>query len=907
MGSKKPTAAGISGRKQISTPCTRLVRLGREFDTPVAKETARKFLSLTIVTLLAGALLNLLVVSATVDGPSPRMLASLLLTGIALLGRYLLARNQVKASGHVLVWGVWGAVTVQALLSGGVYAPVVIVYPVTILLAGWILRPSAALALAGCSIASTWVLAWWVQAPLHPSAVPALTALYAGVQSITYGLSAILVATLVRSHQRRLGNLHQVSHDLRLRKQDLQARTADMDRAQAVASVGSWVYDLANDTLRLSAEACRIFGVPQGTTANRKTYLARTHPDDRLDVERLWHTVQQETALTHEHRIVVGGGEVRWVRHKAQPGPHANGTGHSIVGTTQDITQHKQVQLALQESEQRYRTMTEWSPDPILVHRNERVLYVNAAAIRMFGARDAQDLVGRQTPELIHPDSLELQRARMHSIVNQEPIAAMVESQFLRLDGTAIDVEVQGTAIVYDGEPALHVSIRDITERKKAQAKIHELAFFDQLTGLPNRTLLMDRLRQALAASARSGHYCALLFADLDNFKTLNDTLGHGMGDLLLQQVAQRISGCVRAQDTVGRLGGDEFLVLLTQLSTNKHDALTQTETSGEKIRAALNQPFELDHFTHHCTPSIGATLFTGSQASVEEVLKQADLAMYKAKAAGRNTLRFFDVGMETVVQARTTLESELRQALQQQQFVLYYQPQVVDQGLVVGVEAVVRWRHPQRGTLLPDTFMALAHDSGLVVPLDQQVLALACHQLAQWSLRKDLAHLRMSVNISERQFRQHGFVEQLQALLATTGANPKQLTLEVTECLLLNHMDEAIATMQILREMGVGLALDDFGTGFSSLSCLSRLPLNQVKIDRSCVANLETQANAVAICAATIGLAHSLNMQVVAEGVETEAQRHFLQTQHRCDLLQGHLFSPALPLDAFERWINLH
>ena len=891
----------------MTTPCIRLARLGQALESPFAKEASHPFLKITIALLLAGSGLTLLALELAAPGWE-RAAGPALVLLIALVGRYLLARNQPQACSRVLVWGVWAAVCLQASIGGGVRASVVVIYPVTILMAGWVLRPRAALTLGGLSIAATWGLAWADLQGLLPPAPPPSATLFASVQSIVYSLSALLVVMLAQAHRDRLQELRRVGQDLHQRTADLEASQAELDRAQSIAHVGSWAYDIATDTMRLSAEACRILGLPPGSSASRESYLARLHPQDRAAVQQDWQTMyrRQDAVFDHEHRVLAPQGP-RWVRQKAQLRPGVEGASDSIVGIVQDITQHKQTQHALQESEERYRTMIEWSPDPVLVHRQELVLYVNAAAVRMFGARQAQDLVGQWTHALIHPDCLEVQRARMHSISQHQPVAPVVESRFLRLDGSTIDVEVQGTAIVYDGAPAIHVSIRDITERKEAQAKIHELAFFDQLTGLPNRTLLMDRLRQNMAASARSGSYSALLFTDLDNFKTLNDTFGHDMGDLLLQQVAQRISHCVRAQDTVGRLGGDEFVVLLTNLSMNEHDALTQTEITGEKIRLALSQPYQLHQFTYHCTPSIGATLFAGPQATVDDVLKQADMAMYKAKAAGRNALRFFDTDMERLVLVRASLEADLRHAVQQRHFVLHYQPQILGQGPVVGVEALLRWQHPTQGLLLPGHFIPLAEENGLILPLGQFALELACRQLAQWAQQPDRAHLTMSVNISPRQFHQYDFADQLQELLARTGANPQRLILELTESLLLCHVEEALDKMAALKAIGVGFALDDFGTGYSSLSFLSRLPLDQVKIDQSFVCNLESNPNSVAICTATIGLAHSLALKVVAEGVETEAQRHFLHTVHGCDLLQGHLFSRALPLEACEAWLRAY
>lgn len=441
----------------------------------------------------------------------------------------------------------------------------------------------------------------------------------------------------------------------------------------------------------------------------------------------------------------------------------------------------------------------------------------------------------------------------------------------------------------------------DITARKAAEDEINSLAFFDPLTRLPNRRLLLDRLKHALASSARNDRYGALLFIDLDHFKNLNDTLGHDIGDLLLQQVAERLNTCVRESDTVARLGGDEFVVMLEDLSGTIQEAANQAEAVGEKILATLNQPYALRSDEHHSTPSIGVALFADHHESIDELLKRADLAMYEAKAAGRNTLRFFEPEMQTAVTARAAMETGLREALANGQFFLHYQAQVSDERRVAGAEALVRWQHPLRGTIPPAEFIPLAEETGLILPLGSWVLETACAQLTLWASRPEMAHLTLAVNVSARQFHQDDFVDQVLAVLERTGANPCRLKLELTESLLVTNVEDVIAKMSALKKIGVGFSLDDFGTGYSSLAYLSRLPLDQLKIDRSFVMNIESNDNSIAICAATISLAHSLKLKVVAEGVETEAQRYFLNMVHHCDFIQGYLFSRPLPLEEFE------
>ncbi|MDD5177269.1 MAG: EAL domain-containing protein [Sterolibacterium sp.] len=442
----------------------------------------------------------------------------------------------------------------------------------------------------------------------------------------------------------------------------------------------------------------------------------------------------------------------------------------------------------------------------------------------------------------------------------------------------------------------------DITQRKMAEEKIQTLAFFDQLTNLPNRTLLQDRLKQAMAASSRSGSYGALLFIDLDNFKTLNDTLGHDMGDLLLKQVAQRLKLCVREGDTVARLGGDEFVVVLAGLSTDERDAANGIETVAEKILAALNQSYQLGDAAHHGSASIGVTLFRGDLASVDDLMKQADLAMYKSKEAGRNTLRFFDPDMESAVKMRAALEDDLRRALEEKQFLLYYQAQVVGEGRLTGVEALVRWQHPRRGMVPPADFISLAEETGLILPLGHWVLETSCSQLVAWARRPETANLTIAVNVSAHQFRQPDFVDQVLAVLDQTGANPQRLKLELTESLLVHDVEEIIEKMFALKAKGVGFSLDDFGTGYSSLSYLKRLPLDQLKIDQSFVRDVLSDPNDAAIAKTVVALGQSLGLNVIAEGVETETQRDFLAGAG-CHAYQGYFFSRPLPIDSFEQF----
>lgn len=456
---------------------------------------------------------------------------------------------------------------------------------------------------------------------------------------------------------------------------------------------------------------------------------------------------------------------------------------------------------------------------------------------------------------------------------------------------------------VYDDKQQLsnYVAVfADISQRKQSEQEIHQLAFYDTLTQLPNRRLLMDRLHQATAASQRSDEHGALLFLDLDHFKTINDTLGHAMGDLLLTEVSHRLKAALREGDTVARLGGDEFVVMLEGLSSQPDEAANQTEQAAEKIRFELNRPYKLKNHEYHSTTSVGACLFQGHQDSVEELLKHADIAMYQAKAAGRNTIRFYDPKMQAALEKRAAMVADLRHALGRQQFQLHYQIQVDKLGHPLGAEVLLRWEHPERGFVFPDQFIPAAEETGLIVPIGLWVLETACSRLKAWEHGALTCNLTLAVNVSARQFRQTDFVDQVQRALLESGAKSSHLKLELTESIVLENVDDTISKMQALKLLGVEFSMDDFGTGHSSLSYLKRLPLNQIKIDQSFVRDITTDPNDAVIVKTIIAMTQALGLNVIAEGVETEEQREFLEN-NGCHAFQGYLFSRPVPLGQFE------
>jgi diguanylate cyclase (GGDEF)-like protein/PAS domain S-box-containing protein len=439
----------------------------------------------------------------------------------------------------------------------------------------------------------------------------------------------------------------------------------------------------------------------------------------------------------------------------------------------------------------------------------------------------------------------------------------------------------------------------DISDNKEAEAEIHRLAYYDPLTKLPNRRLLQDRLKQALAAASRSGLFGAFLFMDLDHFKMLNDTRGHDAGDRLLIEVAKRMRSVVREGDTLARLGGDEFVVLLEDLSQIAGEAAALAEQIGEKLLEVISRPYNFDYFEFRCTASIGVGLFR-EKDSVEDLLKHADLAMYQAKTEGRNALRFYDPAMQAMVTARTSLENDLRLALEQNQFRLYIQPQVGHDRRIVGAEALIRWQHPARDLVSPLEFIPVAEETGLILPVGLWVLETACARIKTWEGNPLARHLQLAVNVSARQFHQHDFVGQVRKVLQSHAINPDRLKLELTESLVLDDIDETIAKMHELGKAGVRFSMDDFGTGYSSLAYLTQLPLDQMKIDQSFVRNIGVKSSDAVIVQTIIGMAGNLGITVIAEGVETESQRVFLE-QHGCPLYQGYLFGKPVPIEEFE------
>lgn len=536
-----------------------------------------------------------------------------------------------------------------------------------------------------------------------------------------------------------------------------------------------------------------------------------------------------------------------------------------------------------------------------VLDRQGRASYVNRAASHLLGAGH-EALLGQHIIEKIvsaHPHSY-LPDGR-HPLRDpkrwQESFVG--ESVFVNARGESFPVEVSIRPVHRKGRFVRSVVVfSDISERKAHSEHIYQLAYHDGLTGLPNRRLLQDRLHDIVANNPPDSRG-ALLFMDLDRFKQINDALGHKVGDALLQAVAKRVAHVTGTQGLVAHTGGDEFAVLLQDLGDGPLHAHDTASSLANRLCRALREPFGIGKQYHQISVSIGVVLFEGRDIQADLLLKRADMAMYEAKASGRNTVRFFDHDMEAALSQRVALEAELQRALQAQQFEVYYQPQVDSTGRIVGAEALLRWRHPQRGLVMPGKFIPLAEETGLILPLGQWVLEQVCAQIEQWRGHPVLGQLEISVNLCAHQLMQANFVESVTSVLMASGADASKLQLELTESVLADNVEEIIRKMRQLVDLGVKFSLDDFGTGYSSLSYLKRLPMAQLKIDASFVRDLQTDANDVAITQTIIELGRSLDLEVIAEGVETEAQRDILLMQG-CGLFQGYLFARPMPLDQF-------
>ena len=672
-----------------------------------------------------------------------------------------------------------------------------------------------------------------------------------------------------------------------------------------VAKVGGWSLDLRTNKLTWTEETCRIHQVDLHFQPKLEDAINFYAPDARAILkEAIERSLTQGESFDLELPFITAKGNHLWVRSIGNA-DRVDGQIVRLYGIFQDNTEHKKAEEALKNSEERLRQITDVAP--ILLAEVDKELcyrFVNSRYSELFGL-SPEAFYGQHVRKIIGEQAFAQARPYMLQALAGQPVEFEIELQETPWGRKVMAVRY---APMRDGAGQVTgfvAAVTNITERKQAEEEIKQLAFYDPLTQLPNRRLLLDRLQQALATSVRSRLHGALMFIDLDNFKILNDTLGHDKGDQLLQEVASRIIACVRECDTVARLGGDEFVVMLTGLDGDPEAATAHTQKVGGKILDRLNQVYCLASHERYCSASIGITLFFGQNTTPDELLKQADIALYQAKNAGRNTLCFFDFQMQLSINTQVALINDLRHALAKNQFKLFCQTEVGHDQKMIGVEVLLRWDHPKQGLISPHEFIPLAEETGLIQPIGQWVLESACALLKSWERNTDWLHSYLAVNISIHQFRQPNFVNRVLEIVRDTGIDPSKLMLELTETVVLADLSDAATKMNTLKEVGIRFSLDDFGTGYSSLAYLTRLPFDQLKIDQSFVQNLAPYSNDLALCEAIVVMAHKLGIKVIAEGIETQDQYDILK-QIGCYYGQGYLFSKPLPVDEFEKLVKV-
>ncbi|MCZ2498343.1 EAL domain-containing protein [Xylophilus sp. Kf1] len=607
-------------------------------------------------------------------------------------------------------------------------------------------------------------------------------------------------------------------------------------------------------------------------------------------------------ATSFKNRVERSPGDVHWRYNAMVPEYAADGSVRGLLSFAVDDSERHLATLALAEKQAELRGLFEAIPDMVFYRDRAGVYRACNHAFEAFYGLARHQLVGASYADLYDPETADRSR--------REDETAMRTGQPYRAEETLRGIHRSG---VYDiikmpvhdaqGRATGVIGIaRDVTDRKRAEHEVERLAFYDALTGMPNRRLLVNRLQSVLDEAGTLGQYGAVLFIDIDHFKNLNDTLGHAVGDQLLQQVASRLLEHAAPGRSTARFGGDEFVVVCENLGADLVPAVTEGERIAADLLEQLRTPFAIGDRQHHASGSIGVAIFGGDQIlPPDELLKRADLAVHQAKAAGRNTVRFFDPAMQARLKARAVMEGELRAGLGRAELRLHYQPVVDANRRILGAEALVRWCHPHRGLVPPLEFIDLAEETGLILPLGEWVLRTACEQLVLWSRRAVTRNLDIAVNVSARQFRHPDFIDQVEAVLQATGANAARLKFELTESLLFHDVEDILGKMDRLRKRGVGFSLDDFGTGYSSLAYLKSLPLDQLKIDQSFVREVLSDPSDAAIVRTTLTLALSLGLDVIAEGVETEGQFDFLR-RHGCSSFQGYLFGRPMPIAEMER-----
>ena len=753
------------------------------------------------------------------------------------------------------------------------------------------------------TLCSVYWIGVWIEHPVGQWRIENRASLFPLTLHVVLCAGSCLIAEYLRRKHMRLQIVEQEQRDF---EQQNRIRTllASLKSGVFICDVAGRVVDFNEAYLRYYRIADPALA-PHSLADLQARYQA-FHADGSRVQPGEWAIVRAlrgEVVDSIEYSIVDKNTGERWVGlYNFGPVRDRRGTVTGAVITMIDITQQKCAEVSLRQSEALYRTVFQNSIDILVVSRLRDGLYIDVnPAFELIVGFSREEVIGKTARELSVWVNYEQDRMRLAERLEYVPYVREFNVQFRRKNGEVFWGAIGVATFEMSGERYMLSIARDISDARRAEEEIRKLAFFDPLTRLANRRLLMEQLERSFGLKQKVRR--ALMFVDLDNFKTLNDTLGHHAGDLLLQQVADRLMGCARPLDTVGRLGGDEFVLLIEDLHEEGKHAASQVRQIAERILASIAEPCSLDGQEFNISCSIGITLFGAEQTNMGELMQQADIAMYQSKAAGRNTFHFFAPALQFEVSERATLQAELREALRNNEFELFYQPQLRGARLE-GAEALLRWRHPRRGLLTPGAFIAQAEESGLILPIGRWVLDEACRQMSEWNhqlLRPDLS---LAVNLSALQLRAPGFVEEVIETITSHGARTDQLELELTESMLVENMDEVIARMNRLCAAGIRFAIDDFGTGYSSLTYLKRLPISRLKISQGFVSDLIVDPSSRTIAHTIISLGAAMHLDVIAEGVEELEQQRLLE-KLGCNCYQGYLFSPPVPALEYARFVQ--
>jgi len=716
------------------------------------------------------------------------------------------------------------------------------------------------------------------------------------IEMIVIGICLVVITTLLVRLQRLSKNteLLQDQHEQSKQKLDLIANY------RRISKTAPWVWHIERDVVEWSDEVFEMLGYEPGSfEMDREFYMSCVYPDDRPQVEKaLSRMLERHTIGSMEHRIFTRKGELLWVEQRAELFRDAAGKPEFVVGVCQEVTARKISELDFMEKKRTLRLILDNAPMGIwLQDSHGRLLFVNKAFCDALGMPEDKFLSVNHYAEVYPGDENSVKDciASDEAALAQEGPHRSYET--LRFsDGRLHDLEIIKIRLTNnEGSVSGLIGLStDITQRKIAEENLKFLAHHDGLTGLYNRNYFVDQLRKTFAIAQRQNNHGALLFFDCDHFKSINDSLGHQIGDEILKEMSERLSRNVREEDEVARLGGDEFVVMAVNIGEDQRVAAERAQSIAEKLKDALLMPFEVAGQLHHLTPSVGVSLFPQEDQTADDVLKHADTAMYRAKDAGRNTIRFFMPSMQQEVEQRLRTQTELRHAIANDELELHYQPQINASTGVTGVEALIRWNHPERGMVFPGDFIDVAEESGLIIPMGEWVLQNGLMQLKKWQA-EGLALGTLAINVSPKQFHQDSFVEYVKGLLNEMEMSGDLLELELTENILLDQTAETVSKIEALKEVGVLFSIDDFGTGYSSMAYLKQLPLDRLKIDKSFVSDITTNINDAHIVKTIIGMSHNLGLELIAEGVETKEEMDFL-IENGCDNFQGYYFSRPIP-----------